>query len=289
MTTEPDWRQFERTIHAELTSKYPEATIRHDVKVFGSLSGVQRQIDVLVEEVLPGGTVSTAVDAKYHGRQIDVKAVESFIGLLRDTSVNRGIMVSASGYTDAGLNRAFRDDVDLDLDVFTLHEFKQWQAACALPYAGRNAVFLSAPFGWAVDGQRHADCIARLYRRGLTFEQAAAQKEFMYVNLWDRRPPVESLDSLLADQNTGIRSHDPDAIVAVREVPGSRGHRACVRRAEIRGYPTAEITGFVEFPKSIFFVVLFTPLVIERRNVRKLEYMPKKTLPISVRQSGLTV
>jgi hypothetical protein len=52
------------------------------------------------------------------------------------------------------------------------------------------------------------------------------------------------------------------------------------------GYPTTEITGFVEFPKSVFFVVLFTPLVAERRNVRKLEYMLKKVLPISIRQSA---
>jgi len=286
MTSEPDWRQFERAVHLELEGKFPGSTIRHDVKVPGALSGIARQMDVLVEEALPGGDVRTAVDAKQHARPIDVKEVESFIGLLRDAKLERGLMVSASGYSAAALTRAFRDDVDVDLDVFTLDEFRQWQAAGALPYAGRNAVLLSAPFGWAVDGQRVQNCLARLYRRGLTFEQAARHQEFMYVNLWDRRRPVDSLDALLAKQEADIRRHAPDAVISVRDVPASLGHRGCIRRADIAGYPTAEITGFIEFPKSIFFAVLFTPLVVERRNTRKLEYMLKKVLPISVRQNA---
>jgi hypothetical protein len=283
MENETDWRQFEREVKAELEGKYPASAIRHDVRLPGVLSGAQRQIDVLVEECLSCGSVRTAVDAKHHGRRIDVKEVESFIGLLHDTQVQRGIMVSASGYTGAALTRAFRDDVDLDLDIFTLEEFKQWQAAGAIPYSGRNAILLPAPFGWVVDGERYHGAVARLYRRGLTFDQAAGQHEFMYVNLWDRRLPVDSLESLLARQERDIRSHSPDAVISVRELPTAVGSRACIRRADIVGYPTAEITGFVEFTESIFFSVLFTPLVVERRNVRKLEYILQRVLPISVR------
>lgn len=194
-------------------------------------------------------------------------------------------MVSASGYSQAALTRAFRDDVDLDLDIFTLDEFRQWQSAVALPYAGQHAVLLSAPFGWAVDGKRIPNCLARVYRRGLSFEEAARHREFMYVNLWDRRPPVDTLQALLAKQEAYIRVHSSAAAISIRDVPASLGHRGCIRRADIAGYPTAEITGFVEFPKSIFFAVLFTPLFVERRNVRKLEYMLKKVLPISVREN----
>jgi hypothetical protein len=219
-------------------------------------------------------------------RPIDVKEVESFIGLLRDTNVDRGIMVSASGYSEGAFTRAFRDDVDLDLDVLTLEELKRWQADGALPYAGRNAVAVSTPFGWVVDDQRVPGCLARLYCRGLTFEQAALNQEFMYVNLWDRRAPVDSIEALLAKQEVDIRGHAPGAVISVREVPVSVGHRGCIRRADIAGYPTAEITGFVEFPDSIFFAVLFTLLVVERRNTRKLEYLLKRVLPLSVRQSA---
>jgi hypothetical protein len=286
MTSEPEWKKFERAVHSEMENKFPGSTIRHDVRLPGALSGVARQIDIFIEEALPGGDVRTAVDAKQRARPIDVKEVESFIGLLRDTNVDRGIMVSASGYSEGAFTRAFRDDVDLDLDVLTLEELKRWQADGALPYAGRNAVAVSTPFGWVVDGQRVPGCLARLYCRGLTFEQAALNQEFMYVNLWDRRAPVDSIEALLAKQEVDIRGHAPGAVISVREVPVSVGHRGCIRRADIAGYPTAEITGFVEFPDSIFFAVLFTLLVVERRNTRKLEYLLKRVLPLSVRQSA---
>ena len=285
MANEPNWRQFERQVHAELEGHYPGSVIRHDVKLPGSLSGAQRQIDI-IEEDLPGGSVRTAIDAKLHARKIDVKEVESFIGLLHDTEVQRGMMVSATGYTDAALTRAFRDDVDLDLDILNLDELRQWQSAGAIPYAGRNAVLLPAPFGWVVDGQRHPGVLARLYRRGLTFDEAAGQREFMYVNLWDRRPPADSLEALLVQQERDIRSHSPNTVISMRDVPTRFGSRSCIRRADIVDYPTVEITGFIEFPKAVFFSVLFTPLVVERRNVRKLEYPLKKVLPISVRHAA---
>jgi hypothetical protein len=286
MQAEPEWRNYEREVHAELVATYPESAVLHDGKLPGSLSGTERQVDVLVEEKLAGGCVVTAVDAKHHARRIDVKEVESFLGLLRDIRVDRGIMISANGYTAAAMTRAFRDDVDLDLDVFSLGEFKQWQAAGAIPYAGGNGTLLSAPLGWVVDAERHPGLLARLYRRGLTFTEAARQCEFMYVNLWDRRPPIDSLEKLLAEQACNIHKNSADAVISVRDIPGDLGWRRCIRRADIPNYPTAEITGFVEFPTAIFFVVLFTPLVVERRNVRKLEYIVKKALPLSVRYAA---
>jgi hypothetical protein len=260
--------------------------MRHDVRLPGSLSGTSRQVDVLVEEDLPGGPVVTAIDAKQHARRIDVKQVEAFLGLLQDTGVNRGIMVSVEGYTEAAYTRAFRDDVDLDLDIFGLKDFKQWQGDGAIPYAWRNAVAVPAPFGWVIDGERSSGTIARLYRRGVTFIEATQQREFMYLNLWDRRPPVDSLEALLAEQEADICRHSPEAIISIQELPARSGCRSCIRRAEIVTYPTAEITGFVEFPDSVFFAVLFTPLVVERRNVRKLEYLLKKVLPLSVRHAA---
>jgi hypothetical protein len=98
-------------------------------------------------------------------------------------------------------------------------------------------------------------------------------------------PPIESLDELLAKQSNDIIEISPNAVISIREISAGTSRRACVRRAEIPNYPALELTGFVEFPKSIFFVVLFTTPVVERRNVRKLEYLLRKGLPISVRHA----
>lgn len=280
-----DWRSYEREIHAEISSKFSDARVSYNVRLRGAKSGADRQIDILVEEETPGGLLKTVVDAKYYGRTIDVKHVEEFIGLLDDVGVDRGIMITNRGYSKAALARAFNDDVDVDLDVFTLDDFKQWQVAFAIPYAGRNGVVLPAPVGWVVDASRHPGILARLYRRGLSFKEAANINEFMYLNIWDRRPPVSDLDQLLANQRQGILKAFPDATIVVRDLGIRTDHATVVRRAEIATYPSAEITGFVEFPTMIPFIVLFTPLVVERRNVRKLEYILKKLLPLHVKHA----
>lgn len=286
MVDEPDWLKYQREVHSQLVELYPESHIRHDVRLPGNLSNAQRQVDVLVEERLAGQRLVTAVDAKHHGRPIDVKEVESFLGLLRDVGVDRGLMVSAKGYTAAAMTRAWSDDVDLDLDVLSLAELKQWQGEAAIPYAGRNGIVLSAPLGWIIDGQRRPGTLARLYRRGLSFEGAVGNCEFMYVNIWDRRAPVDSLEALLDEQARQLREVSPDVTISVRELGGDIGWRGCIRRADVPSYPTAELTGLVEFPDAILIVVLFTPLVGERRNVRKLEYVLRKALPMSVRHAA---
>jgi hypothetical protein len=104
----------------------------------------------------------------------------------------------------------------------------------------------------------------------------------MYVNFWDRRSPHDSLDSLVVAQNDNLRAESPEATITVTEHGLRDGIRTCILRADLSSYPSLEITGFVEFPNVIFFAVLFTPPVVERRNVRKLEYLLRSVLPMSV-------
>ena len=287
MTEDPDWLVYERAVHEEVTSCFPDATVTYDARLSGRRSGVERQIDVLIEQRAGSALIRTAIDAKNHGRRIDVKGVEEFLGLLSDVEVDRGVLICPAGYTDAALTRAFRDDVDLDLDILTLEEFKKWQGPGALPYAGDHGVVMPAPLGWVIDADRAPGVLARLYRRGLAFEQALSRSEFMYVNIWQRTPPTDSLDALLAKQERDILAASPGAAITMRSIDVRRGLRGCVRRADIPGYPTAELTGFVEFDGFILFVVLFTPLTVERRNVRKLEHLLSQVIPFNiVRQQG---
>ena len=278
----PDWRDYEREIHDEVVCKYPDASVTHDVRLPGVLSSSQRQIDVLIEERVHGHAVRTAIDAKYHGRPIDVKQVEAFIGLLHDVEVDRGIMICPTSFSNAALTRALRDDVDLDLDIFTLDGFKQWQVAGAIPYAERTAVAIPAPLGWVIEMGPVGSVLARLYRRGQNYDQAYDAGEFMYVNIWDRNHEVSNLELLLQKQERDILQSFPDAMISVCDFASRTDCRTCLRRAEIPSYPSAEFTGLVEFLHGILYVVLFTPLLVERRNLRKLEYFLRKAVPMTV-------
>lgn len=281
----PEWKEYELTVRDELAASLPDATVLADVCLPGIRSQTKRQIDVLIEERLSGHLVRTAVDAKLYSRPLDVKDVEEFIGMLGDIEVERGLLVTKTGYTEAAMARAFTDSVDLDLDILSLEEFKQWQGRAALPFVGPHVVALFAPFGWAIDARTVPQSyLTRLYRRGLSTKQAEDRWEWMYLNIWTRHHQVNSLDDLIAQQNAHLLSASANrAIITQKERVDLRvSERTVIRRAEMPQYKTAEITGFVEFRDFICFVVLFTPLHLERRNTRKLEYLLLKMTPGTV-------
>lgn len=276
------WEEYEKSIYQDVVSNSGKAKVDYDVLLPGRLSGVPRQIDTLVSESLGGKDVRTAYDAKFHSRPIDVKAVEEFLGLLRDVGVDRGVMVSKAGYTPAALSRAFADDVDLDLDVYTLDEFCGFQAAGALTYAEGHGVTVRAPLGWLVDGERNRMGVARLYRRGRTIEEAIKANEFAYIQFWIKRSTADTVDSLADRQEASLRKKDSNAIFSRNLIFQDQNRKVLIRKAEVAGYPCAEFTGFIEFKEFIFFVVMFTPIHTQRRNVRKLERLLLDAIPFNI-------
>lgn len=103
-----DWRLYERfvaTLHSKESSR--EKTIIPNAKLIGCISGVERQIDLLIDARLQEEiSRRVIVDAKFRGRKINVKDVESFEGMMKDCRAHRGILVCSNGYTPAALRRA---------------------------------------------------------------------------------------------------------------------------------------------------------------------------------------
>jgi hypothetical protein len=73
----------------------------HDTKLDSKFTDVTRQIDILVE----CNKVKTMIECKNHTRPIDLKAVESFLSMFKDTNADFGILVSASGFTKSAVQR----------------------------------------------------------------------------------------------------------------------------------------------------------------------------------------
>ena len=76
MTDLPDWLAYEKAIFEYLRLDHPEAEVVHNASLPGCLSGVPRQIDVLVTERFGPKVYVTAFEAKHYTRKIDVKGVE---------------------------------------------------------------------------------------------------------------------------------------------------------------------------------------------------------------------
>ena len=286
MSDMADWKRYEREIEDQFRQSYPSAQITSNAKLLGKFSKVERQIDLLIEEQASDFAFRIVVDAKHRGRKIDVGDVEAFLGLTRDVEAHTGMMAALEGYTPAAVNRAHYDDLDIILDVLNLDELKAFQGFAAIPYAGEHGVSIAAPFGWVVDATRRGVGLASLYQRGLSFEEALRNNEFMYVNFWNKKDKdgVNNLDALLKYQEVYLLDGAPGAEIRLLEgVPNQKvGAKTLIRRFKKKTYPTPEYTGFVDFESFVFMCVLFTPEYLERKNLRKLRFVMREAFPMTI-------
>ncbi|MEE4208996.1 MAG: restriction endonuclease [Parvularcula sp.] len=108
-----------------------DATVIPNASLKGEISGVQRQIDILVDARWESGIERRIVyDAKRRKRKIDVKDVESFEGMMRDVRAARGVIVCSSGWTKAAEARA---DETIDIVLMTIEEAEEFDHAAVDP------------------------------------------------------------------------------------------------------------------------------------------------------------
>lgn len=107
-TSRPNWELYERLIARQFMFNLPpDLCVTTNAKVLGRKSGTPRQVDVLIESRHETGSRRRVIiDAKRHGRKIDVKQVEEFEGLMKDIGATHGYLVSPSGQSDAAMRRA---------------------------------------------------------------------------------------------------------------------------------------------------------------------------------------
>lgn len=277
------WEEYETEVFELCKIYYPEAIVSKNVKEKGRFSKVNRQIDVLVKQDIGGHTSKIVIDCKLYNKKVDVKAVESFISMVEDLEADKGLLVSEKGYSKAALNRAFYNPKHVELDIFSLKELKSHlHGECAIPYAGENGVLLFAPFGWIVDAKRRLGSVCMLYQRGLTLEEAGAQRELAYINFWDRKADAFNLENLLEHQEEYMYAERE--VISIDYLDGDA--RTKIRIMNVKHYPGIEVTGFVEFEDFIVFCVWFCLEVSLKRTVSKLNILMKNMLPLKIKQEN---
>lgn len=104
----PAWKMYERLVaFMESQQDDPTLTVHPNVKLLGHLSGVERQIDTLVEcRVGDDRSKRIIIDAKLHARPLDVKDIEEFEGMMKDVRADRGFLVCPNGFSEAARRRA---------------------------------------------------------------------------------------------------------------------------------------------------------------------------------------
>lgn len=282
-TSPISWKDYEYAVYEECKRVYHSynAEIIKNTHIVGKYSEVKRQIDILIKLLEDDKATSTIiVECKHYGKKINVKIVDSFIGCLEDVDADKGIIVSEKGFTKAAISRAHKGKDDIEVDILNLGELQQFQSQFAIPYVGDSALLLSAPFGWIIDGTTRKFAPAILYKRGMPFDEVTRkEKEWMYIQFWNKKSDSDTLENLIKAQNESLRDQDNMADINVFEMDGLK-----IRKAFLPSYPAPETTVFMEYDRFIVFVVLFCPECYIERDTKKAVVMLKDALPIHMRQ-----
>jgi hypothetical protein len=99
-------------IVGHLCSGIENAKTENDIKLIGK-SGTKRQIDVFIKGNIYAFEVKILVDSKNYSNPVDIKEVESIIGMVEDVGANLGVIVCPSGFTDGAKRRAETSSIQL--------------------------------------------------------------------------------------------------------------------------------------------------------------------------------
>jgi tetratricopeptide (TPR) repeat protein len=279
-----DWKDYEKEIFDHFKHEYPNATVTQNTSLQGRFSHTSRQVDILIEDYMAGNRIIIIIDGKYFSRKIDVKCVESFIGMINDVGAHKGLIITSKGYSTSAIQRACNDPIDIELDILNFDELKMFQGEIAIPHAENVGAVLPAPFGWIVDANPQKGVVCYLYQRGLNADEAKKRFEFMYVNFWNKKNEIiNTMDDLIEFQNEGILASNPDAKISIINTINRKDAKTKIREADIPGYKGLEITGYVEFKNFIFFCVLLTTKEFRNKNLKKLEYIIGKIIPCEIK------
>lgn len=274
------WTEYEDSVYIECQRIFGDQ-VEKNKHIIGKYSGEKRQIDVYVPEVMIEDTAGPMiVDAKYYNRKVDVKGVDSMIGMLRDVNARYGLLVSAKGFSSTAIKRAHNSPDGLQVDILSVDELQILQSPGAIIYSDSHGFYIQSPFGWIIDGTRREGALAFLYRRGFSsLEESSKEKEFMYINIYPKDEFITNINDLLRYQEDCTLSYLESPQITLEQ-----DEEITIRYVSTPSYCNQEITGFKEFDNCILFSVLFCPDIMIKRDIEKLKFILRSAIPMNVRK-----
>ena len=269
-----EWQKYENEVYEECCRIYGEENVEKNVTRAGVSSRVARQIDVLVHT--DEGDI--AFDAKHYSKHVDVKMIESMIGMYGDLGVEKFVVVTNNGYSRAALRRAHLGKDNVEADVLRLGELKRMQGYFAIPYAEKYAVTLSAPFACIVYAETsvHPDTPTILYRTSITLRDAVIEKEFAYLHFWIKeRDEVNTIEQLAEHLKGECIEADPNGKWSVLEEQPYLMTRCIHSKSTV-----VEYFGYKDFDEFMIYIALYCKEEKWERNRHKLSYMLEHALPM---------
>ena len=275
-----NWKDYELYITKHFQKLFPDASISHNVKRMGVVSRTERQIDILIEQIIAGISLTVVVDCKLFSKKITINQVESFLSFLRDVKASKGILITNVGYTKGANKRAIYDTQDIELRIIDFRDLEQFQAFIAIPYSGSHCAIVSAPDGWIVDGEQISHLFrATFYPVGLNLNEAHYTKRFIYLVFSHKDKKWPSLSHLLEVHKNNLNSYYTNPRI---EYLDGICRDDCVSLWRVVDAvemgDTIEHTVFLDFPTVVIFLTLLTPRSKETEYTQKLRWICEKLI-----------
>ncbi|WP_313515669.1 restriction endonuclease [Sphingobacterium sp.] len=97
-----------------------EAIVKHDDKIYDKSSKSLRQIDVSIRHKLADIDYLTIIEVKDFTHKVGIGIVEAFARVIEDVSANKGIIISAKGFS----RHAMEKGKNLGIELLTFHSAK---------------------------------------------------------------------------------------------------------------------------------------------------------------------
>jgi len=261
-----DWHKYEHYIFGTLQRRFPTARVVPNAHLPGLKSRRDRQIDVLVELKIGGCEIKIAFDCKFYRRRVDVKHVESFLGMLDDIRVSQGVLVTTKGYTKTACERAQREPRDINLQILTPDRLSQYQfVGCLWLWKGEVAAMVEPPSGWAVDIENMTGpCQFSMYPLGHNRESAMRMCPFLYGAIVLKTESAPTMEAIAAEDERVVVGSYPDArferLSVFPPVEEGKSRRMLFRVGHVdQSYGGPEYSLYIDTPKGVLRLVLLCP------------------------------
>lgn len=283
-----DWKLYEETILQHFQEVYPDCKVEGNQKIVGINSKRKRQIDVLIEGETAGFPIKVIIDCKHFSRKIDVKIVESFIGMLADVKASKGVIITNIGYTPAAIERAKFDSRDIQLDIIEFEDLPQFSGVMdAFPSKWNEeeamALVFSCPFGWQIHKVPMAGASAGLTKNDVSWEKGLENKECIYMT-FTSKCEYAALEDIFAFHESQSLKKFPGVEFDYHEDLDETFENPFCERLVLRigyypQYPETEATTFLDFGTFYAYFVLTTPIKNRDQNLKKLAFIARTSIP----------
>jgi len=271
-------KDYENSIAEYFRLFFSDSEITQNVKRLGIHSKRLRDIDILIKISTSIGAVELCVECKDLKRPLNVKDIEATLGLMEDIKVQKGLIISRSGFSAAAINRIENSNRAVDLHLIDFSIMASHESFIGIPFKGGVGSLLIAPFGWYLE-----PCPVWIPKLAVLKPFDQKHDDFIYVNTWNH-DEITSKEELNNIRKTALlESVDKKYIFTEWEEEGLlfRQNKAfSTQNAYLEN--TYEVTAYKDMPNYILELVLISYDCNTNRNISSLKQLIKTAIPIQI-------